>query len=139
MSRIIKIDSSGKQRTQLIKAVVLAIRELARQQEPANEARDMAAFIAEALQAISDGIDESVSAWEKRGYWIKADKFRMEWAWTGDMARKFKSAVIGQDWNNIPAYSAEIAKKFYRKKVSENHRMGKPWVGTFDLMTRKEP
>ncbi len=136
MSRIIKTNSIGKQRTQLTKAIVLAVRELARQAEPGPEARDLAAFIAEALRTISEGIDESVGAWEKRGYWVKADKFRMEWAWTGDLARTMKSAALDGEWDKVAKYSAEIAQKFSKVQISEHHRLGKPWTGSFDLMRK---
>ena len=39
------------------------------------------------------GIDSSVAAWEKRGYWVKADRFRMEWAWAGSLAEKMRTAM----------------------------------------------
>ncbi|RJP49310.1 MAG: hypothetical protein C4586_07630, partial [Anaerolineaceae bacterium] len=81
MSRVINPDSVGKERTRLTKSIVLCIRELAKQAEVTSETKDQAAFIALALQAIADGIDVSVVAWEKRDYWVKADKFRMEWMW----------------------------------------------------------
>jgi hypothetical protein len=72
MSPIINPESAGKERTQLSKAIVLAVRELAKQTDITNEAKDLAAFIALSLKSISDGIDVSVAAWEKRGYWVKA-------------------------------------------------------------------
>ena len=92
MSRVINPESAGKDRTRLTKAIVLAIRELAKQSEPTPASRDLAAFISLALSAIADGIDASVAAWEKRDYWVKADKFRMEWMWAGATAAKMKSA-----------------------------------------------
>ena len=78
MSRVINPDSAGKERTRLTKAIVISIRELAKQTEPGAKARDLAAFIALALLTIAEGIDVSVAAWEKRDYWVKADRFRME-------------------------------------------------------------
>ena len=36
-----------------------------------------------ALEEIAVSIDVSVQAWEKRDYWVKADRFRMEWEWAG--------------------------------------------------------
>jgi hypothetical protein len=131
MSRVINPDSTGKERTRLTKAIVIAIRELVRQSEPNAEARDLAAFIALALQAISEGIDVSVAAWEKRDYWIKADRFRMEWAWAGQVGEKMKKAVLDEDWGNVAMLSAQIAQKLQKVKVSENHRMGTPWVGAY--------
>jgi hypothetical protein len=131
MSRVINPDSTGKQRTQLSKAIVLAVRELARQKGVTDETRDLAAFIAIALQIISDGIDVSVTAWEKRDYWIKADKFRMEWAWAGQIAEKMRASVLSEDWASVATLSAKIAQKLAKAQVSENHRLGKPWVGAY--------
>ena len=131
MSRIINPDSAGKRRTQLTKAIVIAVRELAHQTETGPVARDLAAFIALALQTISEGIEASVAAWEKRGYWVKADKFRMEWIWTGRVSEKMKSAVLSDDWGMVAQLSAQIAQKFNKVKISEQHRLGKPWAGAF--------
>jgi hypothetical protein len=131
MSRVINPDSAGKERTRLTKAIVIAIRELAKQSEPNSQARDMAAFIALALKTIAEGIDVSVMAWEKRDYWIKADRFRMEWAWAGLMGEKMRTATLNEDWGNVAMLAAQIAQKLQKVRVSENHRMGTPWVGAF--------
>ena len=135
MSRVINPDSTGKQRTQLSKAIVLAVRELARQKDVTDQTRDLAAFIAIALQIIADGIDVSVTAWEKRDYWIKADKFRMEWAWAGQIAGKMRASVLSEDWATVAVLSAQTAQKLAKVQVSENHRLGKPWVGSFKQLT----
>ena len=134
MSRLIKTESVGKDRTRLTKGIVLAIRELAKQTDVTNEAKDLAAFITLALQTISDGIDESVAAWEKRDYWVKADRFRMEWRWTGQTAEKLRKALADDDWGTIAILMPQIATKLNKIKVSENHRMGKPWVGAYHRM-----
>ena len=134
MSRVINPDSAGKERTRLTKAIVLSIRELAKQTEPSAEARNQAAFIALALKIIADGIDVSVAAWEKRDYWVKADRFRMEWAWAGQLGEKMKNAVIEDDWASVAMLSAQIGQKLHKIKVSEKHRMGKPWVGAWNQL-----
>jgi hypothetical protein len=137
MSRVINPDSVGKQRTQLSKSIVLALRQLARQTDTGGETRDLAAFIAIALQAISEGIDASVAAWEKRGYWVKADKFRMEWAWSGATGEKMKTALLAEDWPSIAMLSAQIGQKLSKIQVADHHRLGKPWIGAYDrLKTR---
>ena len=135
MSRVINPDSTGKQRTQLSKAIVLAVRELARQSDITDQTRDLAAFIAIALQVIADGIDVSVTAWEKRDYWVKADKFRMEWAWAGQIAEKMRVSVLSDDWAAVAVLSAQIAQKLAKIQVSDNHRLGKPWIGSFKQLT----
>jgi len=135
LSRLIKTDTVGKDRTRLTKTIVLAIRELAKQTDVTAEAKDLAAFIALALQTISEGIDESVAAWEKRDYWVKADRFRMEWMWSGQYASKMKVALFTNDWGTIAMLLPQIAQKFSKIEVSDNHRLGKPWVGAFRQLT----
>ena len=135
MSRIINPESAGKERTQFSKAIMLAVRELAKQTEVTEETKDLAAFIAVALKSISEGIDVSVAAWEKRGYWVKADRFRMDWVWTGQYAEKMKVAIFTDDWGTIAMLMPQIAQKFSKIEVSKNHRLGKPWTGALKQLT----
>ncbi len=134
MSRVINPDSVGKERTRLTKSIVLCIRELAKQSDVTAETKDQAAYIALALQAIADGIDVSVAAWEKRDYWVKADKFRMEWMWAGQVAAKMKTAVLTDDWATIAMLMPQIAQRFNKIEVSDNHRLGKPWTSAYQLL-----
>ena len=135
MSRVINPESAGKDRTRLTKAIVLAIRELAKQKDVTDEAKDLAAFIVLALRTISEGIDVSVTAWEKRDYWVKADRFRMDWMWTGQYADKIKVAIFTDDWGTIAMTIPQIAQKLSKIEVSDNHRLGRPWVGAFEQLT----
>jgi len=137
MSRIINLESAGKERTRLTRAIVLAVRELARQSGPGAESRDLAAYLALSLRAIADTIDVSVAAWEKRGYWVKADRFRMDWLWAGQLAEKMRAALLDEDWGTVAALAAQIAQKLNKVNVSENHQLGKPWVGAWQELKRK--
>ena len=129
MTRIIKTSTPGKERIQLSKAIVITIREFMRQQDNKKEAQDMITFIILALQQITEGIDQSVAAWEKRGYWVKADKYRMEWRWAGEIAEELERAYAQEAWKEIPDYLIAIMQNLDSVKVSDRHRMGKPWVG----------
>lgn len=134
MGRVINPDGVGKERTRLTRAVVLALRELMQQSEPDRDTRDLAAFIALALKAVSETIDTSVSAWEKRGYWIKADRFRMDWAWSEKYARDMKQAVLQDDWGKVAITAAQVTEKLKDVKVPQRHRLGTPWVGAWDKL-----
>jgi len=138
LSRVINPESAGKERTRLTKAIVLALRELAIQSAPGPVSRDLAAFIALALESISEGIDASVIAWEKRDYWVKADKFRMEWMWAGLTAAKMKNAVLIDDWGTVAMLMPQIAMKLNKIEVSPNHRLGTPWVGAYRALQNQE-
>ncbi len=139
MSRIIHQDSAGKQRTTLVRGIALALRELSRQDSTGAEARDLAAFIALALKEIAAGIDPSVAAWEKRGYWVKADRFRLEWAWAGPLAAKLQTALATENWTTIAQLAAQTAGKISNVQISEHHRLGKPWTGAFERLMADTP
>lgn len=136
MSRVINPDSAGKERAQLSKGIVLAIRELAHQSDPGLESRDMAAFIVLALSQIAEGIDASVAAWEKRGYWVKADRFRMDWLWAASYADKMKSALLSDDWAAVAMTMTQIAAKLSKVNVPAGHRLGRPWVGAWKKLSQ---
>ena len=134
MSRVINPDSAGKQRNKLVRLTALTVRELLRVPEPNDETRDMAIFITLSLETISDSIDPSVEAWEKRGYWVKADRFRMEWTWAKKRAEEMREALLLDDWASVAICAVQIAQQpqIGSVKISPKHRMGKPWVGSWE-------
>jgi ABC-type anion transport system duplicated permease subunit len=136
--RLINPETAGKARNRLTKAVVLAIRELMCQSKPDDTTRDLAAFIALALDAIANTIDLSVGAWEKRGYWVKADRFRMDWAWSSRLAGNMQQAVLSEDWSKVAQVSAQVAERLNGIQIAKNHRMGTPWVGAYLKMKGEE-
>jgi hypothetical protein len=138
MGRVINPDSAGKERTRLTKAIVLAVRELAQQTDPGPVSRDLAAFISLALATIAEGIDVSVAAWEKRDYWVKADKFRMEWMWADQYAEKMRTALFAEDWGAVAMIAAQTAQKLSKIKVSPKHRLGTPWVGAWQELQKQK-
>jgi hypothetical protein len=116
---------------------VITIRAFLRQQELSPEAQDMLAFVILALEEIAAGIDKSVAAWEKRDYWVKADKYRMEWHWTGENSRALKQAFDNENWSDVMDILVRIMQKFENIKVSDRHRMGQPWKGAFVLYKKQ--
>jgi hypothetical protein len=135
LGRIINPESAGKERKQLTRGVVLTLRELMNQTEPDPVTRDLAAFIALALQSIWETIDPSVAAWEKRGYWVKADRFRMEWAWSSQLGEEMRRALLSEDWGSVAQIAAKIAAKVNAIKLPQRHRLGRPWVGAWERIS----
>ena len=129
LSKVQNLYAPGKGRTRLVCAVVVALREFMQQSEPDEKTRDLAVFNSVSLEEISSSIDSSVLGWEKRGYWVKADRFRMEWAWAGKLGVKMHESAIVEDWANVALIVAKFANKVGHVKVSQHHRMGKPWIG----------
>lgn len=138
MGRVIHLDSAGKERNLLSRSVVTAIRRLMEQQEINKETRDLAAYIALALQEISKTIDPTVAAWEKRGYWLKADKYRMDWNWAQVLGEKMEQALREENWGSVAQIASEIGNRL--ANVNELKRLGSkaPWEGAWKgLMSKR--
>ena len=138
MSRVINPNPPGKIRNRLKKATALALRELMAEGEPSDRTRDLAAFIVLSLEGIEETVNTTVTAWEKRDYWYKADRFRLEWAWAGNLARKMRPAVLGQDWGQIAQLAAKVGQHLSDVSVSKRHRMGTPWEGAWKELSQRE-
>ena len=119
-----------------MRGVVLALRELAQQQQADLTTKDLAAFIALALESIYTTIDSLVAAWEKRGYWVKADRFRLDWDWTRRLGSAMRQAVLEEDWDRVAQTAAEVAVHFKAEKVPQRHRLGTPWVGAYQRLNQ---
>lgn len=138
MSRVISIETSGKTRNQLLKSIALAIRELSSQQDVNNGTRDLIAYIGYALLAISKTIDDTVAPWEKRGYWIKSDRFRQDWLWTENWGKSLHTLLIKEDWEAIAKRVGEIAEKINGIHIPKRHQLGTPWVGSWSKLIQEQ-
>ena len=138
MSQIVNTNTPGKTRTQLSKFTVMAIRELMKQKQFSENTKDLVAFIVLSLKAISDTIDPSVEAWEKRGYWIKADRFRMEWNWTGATSDELKNALLADDWALVAQLTGKVAEQLSNVKIPIRTKINTPWVGAWSIMNQKK-
>lgn len=139
MGRLIQTESAGKERSRLSRTVVLAVRELMKQSQPDSKSRDLAAWISIALEEIYQTIEPSVAAWEKKGYWVKADKFRLEWDWSGRLSAQMRQAVMTESWAEVARLAVMAGQKFARIEVPPNHRLGEPWVGAYQALKLKSP
>ena len=132
MSRVINPNRPGKERDRLKRAVALALREMMKEPQPNERTRDLAAFIALSLEAITETVETTVTAWEKRDYWVKADRFRMEWQWAERLGKAMRQAVLAEDWGQIVQVAVQVGQALGDVQVSPRHRMGTPWVDAWN-------
>ncbi|MGW8251870.1 MAG: hypothetical protein ACWGO1_14610 [Anaerolineales bacterium] len=137
MSRVINPETDGKERNRLARSVLSAVRQLGRQEEVNDQTRDLAAYIALALETIHATIDATVEAWEKRGYWVKADRYRMEWLWAEQYGNKMSQAVLGEDWGSVALLAAEIGGRLNKYKELRVKTGAEPWQGAWDHLKSK--
>ena len=139
MSRVINPDSVGKERTRLTKSIVLCMREMMKMAKVTPEAKDMASFIALALQSISEGVDVSVDAWEKRDYWVKSEELRQRWMWVGDMADQLRAMIYADQWTLLPPMMLKLLPKVADIKITKMTRDVSLWDGVYDTLMKEKP
>jgi hypothetical protein len=139
MSRVINPETAGKQRKLLMRGVVVAVRTLMQQQSQDELSRDLAAFIGLSLLEIYNTVNVSVAAWEKRDYWVKADRYRMEWLWSQQLGTQLCEAVLAEEWTVIAGVMAKVAQRVMSVDLPQRHRIGEPWIGAWEQLQDTYP
>jgi hypothetical protein len=137
MSRVIKLDGPGKQRNQLMRTAAEVIRRLSEKKELDEDAKDMAAVLVFCFREIEEGIDTSVTAWEKRDYWVKAEQFRERWAWAGPAANELEKIVCGNTWESLPVVLIKVLPHLEEIKISKYTRNPSVWRGAYKRLVQK--
>lgn len=137
MGKVININGTGKERNTLARGIVAALRELMKQNTPDAHSYDLVCYIGLSLFAIDKNVEQSVVAWEKRDYWVKADKFRMEWIWAKQLGNEILSSLEQNNWARIAINAAKIGQKLSSVKVTERSRIGEPWLGAWEKYKNK--
>jgi hypothetical protein len=134
MGRIIYTQSPGKTRHHYRRSVAEMLRRLGRKRRIDDEARDQAALIVLCLQGMADTVDQTVSAWEKRDYWMKAERFRREWEWLDPMADQLAAVICQQEWHELPDLLAGLAPHFSDIAVRRMTREATLWRGAYERL-----
>jgi len=132
MSRVISQYGPGNERNSLSKAIVVGIRQLVKKdgfELDDIDSKDIISFIILSLEEIVKSVERSVAAWENRNYWVKADRFRLEWAWAQKCAQTLKSKYDENDLTGIIQMIVEIGNNLNGIKISDRNRIGTPWKG----------
>jgi hypothetical protein len=136
MTRLIKTESGSTLRNKLLKTIAIMIREMGKQNSVDNSTKDMIALIILSLRKISETNEEAITAWEKRDYWLKADRFRLEWEWAQKTANQLQDALLKDDWAMIASVIPIIAAKCRKIKLNTNSSSLNIWVGAYDNLIK---
>lgn len=134
MSRVINTDSPGKVRSQLRRTIAEMLRHLMFKREIDEEARDMAAALVFSLRGIANTVEQTVEAWENRNYFMKADRFRLEWEWVTPAAIRIKEVVINDRWDELPRELAALAPHFGDIRIAKMTRPAETWKSSYHLL-----
>ncbi len=131
MSRVVNPNSTGKERNQLMRTAAELLRRLSQKSAVDDEAKDMVAMLVFCLRGIEEGIEKSAEVWEKRDYWIKAERLRQKWSWAGNAAATLEQIVQQEKWEQLPQAMAALLPHFSEIKILRFTRDPSTWQGAY--------
>jgi hypothetical protein len=136
---IVNLDSTGAERQRLRRTIAEALNRLMAKRTLDDEARDLSALIVLSLRRMDEGVSRSAAVWERRGYYVKADRLRTDWEWAARSADRMTVLIRGGDWARLPVVLAGLAPRFADVQVVKLTRSPRTWQGAYDkLMAGKE-
>lgn len=105
-----------------------------------DEAKDLVAIIVYSLHGIADTIDQAIDAWEKRDYYLKAERFREQWRWLEPLTDELSGIVGGNGearWDELPAVLARLMPYFADIKIKQMTRKPSLWQGAYERFRRE--
>jgi hypothetical protein len=139
MSRVINIDNPTKRRNQNRRTIAEMLRRLSQKPQIDSEVKDLAATIVFALREISAGVEQTVLAWEKRNYWMKAERFVRQWEWTAEVSANLEDVIRNDAWDLLPELLADLFPRFLDIQIKTMTRKPDVWHGAFDRLMSEPP
>jgi hypothetical protein len=99
-----------------------------------QESKDMAAALVFALREIHDSVQVTLEAWEKRNYFLKADRFRLEWEWVPEAADALERLILDEEWDGLPVQIAKLAPRFSDIRIVKMTRPESTWKASHELL-----
>jgi hypothetical protein len=138
MPRIINTANPGKLRNQERRTIAEILRHLMGKPSLDQEARDMAAAIVFSLRAIDATIDITTEAWEKRNYYLKADRFRLEWEWVRPAAERLEALIRKGAWEQLPEEMVGLMPYFSDVSIAKFTRKPEAWHASYQLLLQED-
>ncbi len=139
MSRIIHTESPTKIRNQNRRSIAEILRRLSEKSDLDDETRDMAAMLVYLLREIDAGVEQSATAWEKRGYWMKAERFLREWEWTKEAAANIEDVLRNDALDLLPELLADLFPRFTDIQIKKMTRKPTLWRGAYARLMAEPP
>ena len=139
MSRVINIDNPTKRRNHNRRTIAELLRRLSQKSTIDDEAKDITAAIVLSLQDIWAGVEQTALAWEKRDYWMKAERFVRQWEWANAAAANIEDVVRNNAWDLLPELLADLFPRFADIQVKVMTRKPDSWEGAYKKLMAQPP
>jgi hypothetical protein len=128
MGRVINPETAGKERSQLSKAVQYLCQQLSEHAVWDAPTVERAAYVVLCLREIGQTVEVTVAAWEKRDFWVKAEKFRQEWGWAARRGSALQKALLTNDWAAARVQVLGILQQLSTSQLPKRDPVGTAWM-----------
>ncbi len=139
MSRIVNANNPTTIRNRNRRSIAEILRHLSQKSTIDNEAKDMAATIVFLLREIEEGVESSARAWEKRDYWLKAERFLRDWTWVKETAFNFEDVIRNDALDLLPELMADLFPRFVDIQLKTMTREPSLWRGAYQRLMESPP
>ncbi len=139
MSRIINVNDPTKIRNQNRRSIAEILRRLSQKPDVDAETKDMTATLVYLLREIGEGIEKSAEAWEKRDYWMKAERFVRDWEWVKETAVNIEDVIRHDAWDLLPELMVDLFPHFADIQIKTMTRHSDLWLGNYKQLMAEEP
>ncbi len=139
MGRVINTNSPTKIRNYHRRTIAELLARLGRKQSIDAETKDMVATIIFSLRTLHEVAEETASAWEKRDYWMKAERFLRQWEWTQPLAANLEDVAREEAWDLLPQLMMDLFTQFSDVQVKSMTRTPDEWQGAYARLLASEP
>jgi cobalamin biosynthesis Mg chelatase CobN len=134
MVRVINTANPGTRRNRARRTIAEILRHLMFKRSIDEESKDMAAALVFALREIADSVETTTNAWEKRDYFLKADRFRLEWEWVSKATERLEQAILKEQWEALPGEIAGLVPRFSDIRIAKMTRGEATWKSSYRLL-----
>lgn len=139
MSRVININDPSKVRNQHRRTIAELLRLLLQKPKMDGDAKDMVSHIVLCLHEINVGVEQTAKAWEKREYWMKAERFMREWDWSKEMAYNLEDVIRHEAWDLLPELLGELMSHFADIELKSMTRKPEMWQAAYKQLLKNPP
>ena len=137
MARVINTNSPGKRRGAHMRTIAEILRRLSQQKHINEESRDLASALVFCLRGITMTVEETMTAWEKRGYWKKSDDFQQKWWWASLSASSLEKLIQTDNWDKLPDAMAGLFPHVADIQISRMTRNPEAWRGAYNKLMQE--
>jgi len=82
-------------------------------------------------------VDRTIEAWEKRDYYLKAERFREEWRWLEPTTDELSAVLYEERWDQLPIALAQLMPYFTDITVKKMTRNPRLWQGAYEKLVQE--